>query len=86
MFSSSNFIVDVNFFESVSCVALSFSLFSRSLVSVGSLEFMVMKNNVSNRSHIYFGIVDKGKVKVKLQKVREVPIAMIVYKLSCTGD
>lgn len=81
MFSSSNFIVDVNFCESASCVALSFSLFSRSLVSVGSLEFMVMKNNVSNRSHI-----TKGKVKVKLEKVREVPIAMIVYKLSCTGD
>lgn len=81
MFSSSNFIVDVNFFESASCVALSFSLFSRSLVSVGSLEFMVFKSVT-----YYFGIVDKGKVKVKLQKVREVPIAMIVYKLSCTGD
>lgn len=34
----------------------------------------------------YFGIVDKGKEKVKPQKAREVPIAMIVYKLSCTGD
>lgn len=61
MFSSSNFIVDVNFFESASCVALSFSLFSRSLVSVGSLEFMVMKNNVSNRSHITLALLIKEK-------------------------
>lgn len=63
MFSSSNFIVDVNVFESASCVALSFSLFSRSSVSVRSLEFMVMKNNVSKIESVTLTYYFKFKEK-----------------------
>lgn len=62
-FSSSNFIVDVNVFESASCVALSFSFFSRSSVSVKSLEFMVMKNNVSKIESVTLTYYFKFKEK-----------------------
>lgn len=61
MFLFFNFIVDVNFFEFVLCVVLLFLLFLRLLVFVGSLEFMVMKNNVLNWLYIILVLLIKEK-------------------------